>query len=112
VGSTEAARITWDAEGRCSWERFAASQRGRNSDAGEPGPRHVLGNATLSAFDSEQASDEAVDGCRPVPVRYIPLANALREYAMSPVGAAFPIVGAASVAAIPADGHMIGSAIR
>jgi hypothetical protein len=28
---------------------------------------------------------------------------------MSPVGAAFPIVGAASVAAIPADGHMIGS---
>jgi hypothetical protein len=112
VGSTEAARTTSDAEGRCSWERFAASQRGRNSDAGEPGPRHVLGNTTLSAFDSEQASDEAVDGRRPVPVRYIPLANAVREYAMSPVGAALPIVVAASVIAIAADGHTVGSALR
>ena len=95
--------------------RASDSQRAREAATATQASRArgtFLGNAALSAIGSYQASDEAVDGRRPVPVRYIPLANTLREYAMSPVGAALPIVGAASVAAIPADGHMIGSALR
>jgi hypothetical protein len=64
--------------------------------------------ACLSTFSSQHASNDAVDGPRLVGPRHIFPAVTLRERAMSPVSATLPVVAAATMGTVKADGHTVG----
>jgi hypothetical protein len=84
------------------------SQQAQEAAPNASKPPRYWRTEPLSAFGSQHASNDAVDGLRPVGPRQIFPAVALREHAMSPVCATLPVVAAATVATVTANGHTVG----